>query len=48
MIKYRRMQWKEHVAHFGEKRDPYNVLLKIPVEKRLHEDLGIDSRIISK
>jgi hypothetical protein len=34
MIKSRRMRWSRHVAHMGERRDAYKVLVQEPEEKR--------------
>ena len=46
VIKLRRMRWVGHVAHMGERRGVYRVLL-VKLEGKDHlEDSGIDGRII--
>jgi len=46
VVKLRRMGWVGHVAHMGERRGTYRVLVGKP-ERRDHlEDPGIDGRII--
>jgi hypothetical protein len=45
VIKSRRMRWAGHVAHMGEGRGVYRVLVGRPEGKRHWEDLGIDGRI---
>jgi hypothetical protein len=35
MIKSRRMRWAEHVAHMGEKRNAYGILVGKPEGMRL-------------
>jgi hypothetical protein len=37
VIKSRRLRWAGHVAHVGERRDSYRVLVRKPGEKRLLE-----------
>jgi hypothetical protein len=34
MIKWRRMRWAGHVAHMGERRDVYRVVVEKPEGKR--------------
>ena len=45
MIKSRRMRWVGIVAHMGERRGVYRVLVGKPEEKRPLGDPGIDGRI---
>jgi hypothetical protein len=47
-IKSRRMRWAGHVAHTGEKRKLYKVLVGSPKERDLLEDRGIDGRMGSE
>jgi hypothetical protein len=35
VIKSRRVRWKGHVVHMGEKRNAYRILVRIPERKRL-------------
>jgi hypothetical protein len=44
MIKSRRMRWARHVAHMGERRDVYSVLVGKPEGKRPLGRLGWDVR----
>jgi len=46
VIKSRRMRWAVHVAHMGEERGVYRVLVGKPEGKRPLGDLGIDVWII--
>jgi hypothetical protein len=46
VIKLRRMRWVGNVAHIGEGRGMYRVLVGKPEGKRLLGDLGIDGRIV--
>jgi len=46
VIKSRRMRWAGHVAHMGEERGAYRVLLGKPEEKRHWVDPGVDGWII--
>jgi hypothetical protein len=48
VIKSRRMRWAGHVAHMGEIRNAYNILVGKPEGKRPLRRLGIVGRIISK
>jgi hypothetical protein len=46
VIKSRRIRWAGHVAHMGEGRGVYRVLVERPEGKRpLGEDLGVGGRI---
>jgi hypothetical protein len=47
-IKSRRMKWAEHVAHMGEGRNVYRVLVGKPKEKRPLERRRKDGRTGSK
>ena len=46
MIKSRRMRWVGHVAHMGEERGVYRVLVGKPEGKRPLGDIGVDGWII--
>ena len=46
VIKSRRMRWAGHVAHMGEERGVYRVLVGKPEGRSHWEDLGVDGRII--
>ena len=46
VIKWRRMRWAGHVAHMGEERGVYRVLVGKPEGRRPLGDLGVDGRII--
>jgi hypothetical protein len=46
MIKSRRTGWAGHMAHMGDKRGAYRVLMRKPQGQR--PQLGIDGRIILK
>jgi hypothetical protein len=47
-MKSRRMSWVRHVAHAGERRDVYRVLVR-KLKGRDHlNDLSIDGRILLK
>ena len=46
VIKLRRIRWAGHVAHMGEKRGIYRVLVGIPEGKDHLGDPGIDGRIL--
>ena len=46
VIKARRMRWAGHVAHVGERRGAYRVVVGIPEGKRYLEDPVIDGRIV--
>jgi len=48
MIKSRRPRCAEHIAHMGEKRNIYIVLIKNLKEREDLEDLGVDGRTILK
>ena len=41
-----RMRWAGNVAHMGEKRGVYRILVGYPRKRDLFEDSGIDGRII--
>jgi hypothetical protein len=41
-----RMRWVGHVAHMGEGRNVYGVLVGKPKGKRPYEDLGVGGRIM--
>jgi hypothetical protein len=47
-IKTRRMRWAGHVAHMGEGRNMYRVLLGKPKGKNHLKDQGVDGRMESK
>jgi hypothetical protein len=47
-IKSRRMRWAAHVAHMGEGRNVYRVLVGKPEGKNHLEDQSVDGRIGSK
>jgi hypothetical protein len=47
-MKLRRMGWAGHVAHMGEMRNAYKMLVGKPERKRRKEDLGVGWRIILK
>jgi hypothetical protein len=47
-IKSRRMRWAGHVAHIGEGRNVYRVLVGKPEGKDHLEDPGVDGRVGSK
>ena len=46
MIKLRRMRWAGHVAHMGEEKGVYRVLVGKPEGRNHWGDLGVDGRII--
>ena len=46
VIKLRRLRWTGHVAHMGERRGEYGILVGKPEERDHLEDPGIDRRII--
>ena len=46
VIKSRRTRWAGHVAHTGERRGLYRVLVGKPEGKNHLEDPGVDGRII--
>ena len=46
VIKLRRMRWAGHVAHMGEEKGVYRVLVGKPEGKSHWGDLGVDGRII--
>ena len=46
VIKSRRMRWAGHVAHMGEERGVYRVLVGKPEEGDHWGDLGVDGWII--
>ena len=46
VIKSRRLRWTGHVAHMGEKRGVYRVLLGKPEGKNYWGDLGVDGWIL--
>ena len=46
VIKWRRMRWSGHVAHMGEERGVYRVLVGNRRERDLWGDLGVDGWII--
>jgi len=46
VIKWRRMRWAGHVAHMGEDRWVYRVLVGKPEGKNHWGDLGVDGWII--
>jgi len=46
VIKSRRMRWAGHVAHMGEERGVYRVLVGKPGGRNHWGDLGVDGRII--
>ena len=46
VIKLRRMRWVRHVAHMGERRGIYRILVEKPEGKRLLGDPGLDRKII--
>ena len=48
VIKLRRVRWAGHVAHMGERRGTYRVLVGNPRERDHSENLGIDGRIVLK
>jgi hypothetical protein len=50
MVKFKRMKWAGHVAHMGEMRNAYTLLVGKPEEKRRDhlEDLGVNGRVIIK
>jgi hypothetical protein len=48
MIKTRRMMWAGHVAHMGEKRHAYRILVGKPEGKRPPARLDVDARILLK
>jgi hypothetical protein len=45
-IKSRRIRWAGHVAHIGEKRGVYRILVVKPEGKKHLEDQGVFGRII--
>jgi hypothetical protein len=47
-IKSRRMRWAGHVAHMGEGRNAYRVLVGKPEGKHHLKDQGVDGRMGSK
>ena len=46
VIKSRRMRWAGHVAHVGEERGVYRVLVGKPVGRNQWGDLSVDGWII--
>jgi len=46
VIQSRRVRWEGHVAHMGERRDVYTVLVGKPEEKSSLGEPGVDGRII--
>jgi hypothetical protein len=46
VIKSRRIRWTGHVAHMGEEREPYKVLVGKPEGKRPLGVLGVDGWIV--
>jgi hypothetical protein len=46
VIKSRRMRWVGHVAHMGERKGIYRVLVGKPEEKNHLEDPGVDGKVI--
>jgi hypothetical protein len=46
VIKSRKMRWAGHVAHMGEMRNAYKVLVGKLEGKRLEEELSVDDIII--
>jgi hypothetical protein len=46
MITSRRMRWAEHVAHIGERRGVFKVLVGKHEGKKPLKDPGLDGRII--
>jgi len=46
VIRLRRMRWAGHVAHMGEGRGAYRILVEKPRERDHLGDPGIDGRII--
>jgi hypothetical protein len=47
-VKSRRIKWAGCVAHVGERRDAYRVLVEKPEENNHLEDTGVDGRMILK
>jgi hypothetical protein len=47
-MKSRRMRWSGHVAHMGEGRNVYRVLVGKPKGKKHLKDQGVDGRMVSK
>jgi hypothetical protein len=45
VVKARRMRWAGHVAHLGEVRGAYNILVGKPEGRNHWEDIGVDGRI---
>jgi hypothetical protein len=45
VIKSKKMRWVRHVAHMGEGRGVYRVLVGRPEDKRHWEDLGVGGRV---
>jgi hypothetical protein len=43
--KSRRVRWNGHVAHIGDRRGAYTVLVRKCEERGHMEDLGVDRRI---
>ena len=48
VIKSRRMRWARHVAHMGEERGAYRVLVGNRRERDHWGDLGVDGRILGR
>jgi len=48
VIKSRRIRWAGHVAHMGERRGIYRVLVGKPGEINHLKDPGIDGKVILK
>jgi hypothetical protein len=46
MIKLRRMRWAGHIAHIGEMRNAYNILVGKSEGNNHSEDLDVDGKII--
>jgi hypothetical protein len=47
-MKFRRMGWAGNVAHMGDRRGAYMILVERPEENYHLEDLSIDGRILLK
>ena len=46
LIKWRRMRWARHVAHMGDRRGVFRVVVGKPKGKNHLGDPGVDGRII--